>query len=177
LVREEGNLITKRRGFTLAEVLIAIFVIVVGVAGVTATIWWALQKQDSGKLMTEASNHARVLFERIQANGPILISGSTWPSVGSPINDEPDARRPLYDPPFVGLGVHIQGQDVDVDNTANELERFTRNIRCTRMVPSNPPDDDYLGELALVQVRVFWQEKNHERSAVLEGMVNHGVNP
>ena len=63
------QLLKRHKGFSLVEVLIAMFVIVVGVAGVTATMWWATKRSDSGKVMSEASNIARFVSETIRTQG------------------------------------------------------------------------------------------------------------
>ena len=81
----------RRLGFTLAEVLIAMFVLTVGIAGVTASLWWATKNQGAGREMTEASNHGRVLMEALissmEVNWTALKGGNAWPDQNSGVNE------------------------------------------------------------------------------------------
>jgi prepilin-type N-terminal cleavage/methylation domain-containing protein len=173
------------KGFSLAEVLVAMFVIVVGIAGVTSSIWWAMSKADSGKFMTEATNHARALYETIVGEGLISAaaeaSSTGWPDGSTGLVDtDPDARTALLAPPFhaVGLAVQAQalGQSSDTNEISSDTERFTRNISIVRGDPtSRTATEFYLDDLAFIQVRIYWNEKGHERKAEVRGVARHNL--
>ncbi len=145
-------------GFSLAEVMVAMFVIVVGIAGVTSTIWWGMQKSDSGKLINEASNIGRVIVENIVAQG--MIGNATpappaWPNALSGINDSATDRRELDAAPLNTVVLdHIANA---VDNTHSDWNRFRRNIRCVQM--GAPGSGIYDEVLCTLSVRIYWQEK------------------
>jgi hypothetical protein len=160
------------------------FVIIVGIAGVMSSIYWGLQHQDSGKIMSEASNHAKLILERIAING-YVTTGTGWPTAASGINDpDLDTRRDIHDFPFAALEEFNLGQSVKVGSTTagsqnnfgSGTDRFTRNIQTTRLTPTNPPNDDYKSSLARVDVRVYWFEKKYERKVLVQGVFPH-ANP
>lgn len=164
-----------RLGFTLAEVLVAMFVITVGIAGVTASLWWATKNQGAGREMTEASNHARVLMEALISSLEVnwdTISGGAFPDSTSGINDLPATRTPIYAAPFVGLDQSVTGQSVNQDNMTYEADRFQRNIALTRQGGTNTYDFG----TCIATVRVFWNtEKGRERQVALESIIDHNL--
>jgi hypothetical protein len=173
------------RGFSLGELLVAMFVMVVGIAGVTSSIYWGMQKTDSGKYVTQASDFARILTETFVARGEIAQAAALtppWPDADSGINDEPGERRALFAPPFQDLatagaadmayGAVLEQRDVD---------KYSRNIQVERLAPegtlTGPPGNQsgYSAELARLVVRVYWDEKGHERHVKLETVIDHGL--
>ena len=181
--RIKGN----KRGISLAEVLIGMFVIVVGISGIVSTLWWAGRKQDSGKLMSEATNQARVIFETIIEESMIPAaagaSGSgTWPDgTYGLVDGDPNDRTAILAAPFDAL-TEFQDQATGQsgvsgqDETSSANTRFTRNVTVVRQVGTLAGVDDYLDGLALVTVNVYWVEHGLERKVTLEGMVSHNVN-
>lgn len=182
-------------GFSLAEVLVAMFVIVVGLSGVTSSLWWATDRADSGKFLTEATNHGRALFEVIASEGMIvkaaeLSADKTWPDGSNGLVDELESdRTPLTAPPFdnANLAFQIQakgqaagplssGGTGSKDELSSELEKFRRNIDITRKVPGvGAPVEAFVDRLAVVRIRIYWNEKNHERKAEIRGVLEHNV--
>lgn len=148
------------KGFSLAEVLVAMFVLVVGISGVTATIWWGSQKADSGKIIQEASAIGRVLMETMATSQAIFVNAPpappAWFGPNSGLFDDPAVRREIVDPPFDGTVLqtgHIQNT---ILNTQSDIDRFRRNIRVERDPQgANTYGDDLCG----VTVRVYWQDK------------------
>ena len=168
------------KGFTLAEVLVAMFVIVIGIAGVTSSIFWGLKHQDSGKSITEASNHGKLILERLAIEGQ-LLNITTWPADGSGINDSSaSTRRDVYAAPFAALKDFQLGQKVvagagSQSNIGSDTSRFKRNITTERLTPVNSPVDDYKSNLAKVTVRIYWFENEHERHVTVQGVMPHGL--
>lgn len=168
---------TGDRGFSLAEVMVAMFVIVVGIGGVTATIWWGSQKSDAGKLIQEASGIGRILIEHMASSGQIFTNASpappAWFDAASGINDAAITdRSPIDAPPFDAsqlLMTHIQNS---LTNTQSDIDRFSRNITCTRMNPAGT--GVYGEELCTVKITVFWQDKRSTTNPTLrEHHVTH----
>jgi len=145
------------------------FVIVVGIAGITSTIWWATKRSDSGKVVTEASNHARSIFETILSKE--LLKNPT-------LADSSDTARTAmraapFDAPSLDyiFGEHIKGQSgLNNNEISSDIDRFTRNIRVVDRVAG-----DYDENLTNLRVRVYWKEGNHERNVSLEGVVARNV--
>ena len=172
------------RGFSLAELLVAMFVMVVGIAGVTSAIYWGMQKTDSGKYVTQASDLARILTETFVARGEIAEAAPSggWPASDSKINDLPEERRPVFDEPFQDLSVAGTGfTSYDSVIEQRDITKYTRNISVERLAPdgtlTGPPGNQsgYTAELARLTVRVYWNEKGHERNVKLETLIPHGV--
>lgn len=159
-----------KKGFSLAEVMIAMMVIVVGISGVTHVLWWGKQNERGGSLMTEATNHARTLMETIIGQG--LIAGNSWPGAGSGLFDSSNDRSPVFAPPLAGGAANL---------SSSNLDGFTRNVRCERLSDLNGTSGSSEESLALVVVRVYWQEqgenssKPHERHVELRTVVEHSV--
>jgi prepilin-type N-terminal cleavage/methylation domain-containing protein len=163
-VTPRRRLRTRPNGFSLAEVLVALFVIVVGIAGITSTIWWATKRSDSGKVVTEASNHARSIYETILSKELIGKAG---------LADASDTARTAmravpFDQPSLDyiFGEQAIGQAVNNDEISSDINRFTRNITVT-----NRPTGGYDEKLSNLRVRVYWTEGRHERNVSLEGVV------
>lgn len=175
----------RRTGFSLIEVLIAIFVTVVGISGVTATIWWATKNQDVGREITEATNIGRMLTESIMASSGGFSWGSydPWPDGNSGVNDSDEVRRDLFDPPFELLGRHMLGQSSveGLDGTmvggdsflSNGPDRFKRNIQITKLGHGSSSGTQYSEKLAHVKVTVYWESKGIERNVVMESVAQH----
>lgn len=171
--RKSNKARSGRSGVSLAEVMVAMFVMVVGIAGVTSTIWWGSQKSDSGKLIQEASDIGRIVVETLFSRQTILTSASpappSWFGAASGLFDDPPIRRQLDAPPLGGnLPItHIQNT---ILNTQSDVDRFTRNIRCTRMDAAG--SGLYGEELCTLKVTIFWQEK---RSTANPTLAEHHV--
>lgn len=168
-------------GFSLAEVLVAMFVIIVGIAGTTSVIWWGLMQEDAGKSIHEASNIGRIITENILASNPIpqAANGQPWPGADSGLNDAPDVRRPLNAPPngvaaslFENNGRGL-GEVASLGNIHSNLGRFTRNITVTRL--AEPGSEDFNSDLALLTVRIYWPDTPMERSVVQQVVLPHGL--
>jgi hypothetical protein len=165
-------------GLTLAEVMVAIFVILVGVSGVTATIWWGLQKQDQGKLITEASNIGRIILENIMIQGTVGISPNitTWPTAATGLNDAPTDRREILAAPIpfsivTTLTDHLGASSTSTHhNIFSDLGRFRRNITCQRLGPNN---STAAGRLCRLTVTIFYQDGAYEGRVVQEAVFPH----
>lgn len=171
------SLKTRNLGVSLAEVLVAMFVIVVGIAGVTATIWWGTKQADSGKQIAEASNIGRLLTENIILQGVIRSAPGAWPDANSGLNDAPETRRPIEAPPLSAslfLTEHV-GANLNATanhNVASQVSRYTRNITCTRLAPDNTTYD---GELCMLAVRIYWRDdRGQEHFVAQETITPHG---
>lgn len=159
----------QKGGFSLAEVLVAMFVIVIGISGVTSAIYWGLENQDSGKSISEASNHAELLLERV-------VLGIAGPGA---FNTSDSERTDLYAPPFDGLADYRLGQSQIIGqsgsvigsaaNLENEIARFKRNIQVEPLTSSNGVNA-YRTTMNLATVKVYWTEKGHERHVTVEGV-------
>jgi prepilin-type N-terminal cleavage/methylation domain-containing protein len=152
----------KSQGFSLAELLIAMFVLVVGIAGVTSSIWWGVQKADSGQYLSDASNYARVLMESVVLGGLVkaetVNKGLNLPSAASGLNDGVNDRVPIFDPPTVFTSLRTT---YAVEDSAADIDRFRRNISTVRLAAANSKDSlggNHYSNMFRITVRVFWQD-------------------
>ncbi len=150
-----------RSGFSLAELLIAMFIVVVGLAGVTAALAYGVKNSTRGRDLAEATQVARTFFEAIQGNSLIdsVEMDEEWPGPESMINDPPEVRRLLNEAPFGS-----------VNFTPNQVTRFRRNIAVERVAE---PTDGHRSSLARVTVKVTWQDAQGEHKSELIGVVRH----
>lgn len=153
-----------QRGFSLIEVMIAMAVFLIGITGVTSALWYGTHASHHGQRITEATNHARSMMEALKGRNYIdnaipMVSG--WPGATSGINDGATERRALDDPPF--LNAHLHNAD---------LRSYRRNVTVTRV--SNDNTSHEFG-LAVVVIRVYWFEKETEKSIEMRSLVTHAL--
>lgn len=150
----------RNRGFTLVEVIVSIMLIAIAMLGVMGSIAYGARHSGSGEELTEATHIARSYLSYIQ-DATILDSvepTEEWLSEESGLNDPVEGLRPLDDQPFGGL-----------DFTPQQIERYRRRIRCQRVSDERA---DHRYNLARVQVTIFWDSKQGERSVLLTGLVS-----
>jgi prepilin-type N-terminal cleavage/methylation domain-containing protein len=153
--------LTSRCGFSLAEVMIAILVIVIGLAGVTASLVYGVRNSTKGKDISDSAQLARTLFEYTQ--GTTLIdsvdAGESWLNNESGLNDGPTVRRLLNSEPFGGVVF-----------TPQQVERYKRNIKVERL--SNE-ETSHQYQLARVTIKVTWEDSQGEHNSELIGVIRH----
>lgn len=145
-----------RRGYSLAEVLIAIAVLSIGVAGVTASVVYGTRHADAGARLSESTEIARMLFEELQASTLIdtVQPGQPWPGPDSGLADGVGARVELGAAPFGALN-------------------FPPSYRATfkRRVTVEPLADE--PRLARVTIEIFWSDPNGEHRTEFFGVTRH----
>ena len=141
-----------RRAFTLVEVLIAIFVITVGMLGtISALVFGAKAAQHSDR-MTEATNHAREVIEQVRS------SNLVWANPLNPaLNQTDSARSPLNAGP------------APLTNLPSD-SNMTRNIQIIQGIGPDPE----MANIARVRVRVFFVIKGHEKVVELMAFEKKG---
>ncbi|MFA5508748.1 MAG: prepilin-type N-terminal cleavage/methylation domain-containing protein [Vulcanimicrobiota bacterium] len=151
----------KHGGFSLAEVMIAILVIVIGLAGVTAALVYGIRNSTRGKYISESTQLARTYLEYTQNTGLLDSSspGEPWPTSESGINDAPQDRSLLNAPPFGGLSF-----------IPDRVEKYRRNIRVERLADD---PDNHRYNLARVTVNIYWNDTQGEHRSELTGVVRH----
>jgi prepilin-type N-terminal cleavage/methylation domain-containing protein len=155
---------TRKKAFSLAEVMIAILVIVIGLAGVTAALVYGIRNSTRGKYISESTQIARTILEYTQAIGLVdtVSPGEPFPDVDSGINDTPSARKVLNESPFGGLAF-----------LPARVEQYRRNVTVER-VSDDPSNHRY--NLAKVTVAVFWNDSQGEHKSEVVGVVRHARN-
>lgn len=153
----------KSRGFSLAEVLIAILVVAIGLAGVTSALVYGIQNSKRGKEVSESSQLARTFFEYMQQTSVIDTAGITapdgWPDSESGINDGPQARRLLNEAPFGAVSF-----------VPERVSRYKRNISLERL-SDDPSSHRY--KLARVTVRVYWEDDSGDHNSKVTGVIEY----
>lgn len=145
------------RGLTLVEVLVAIFVVSVGILGTLSAIWYGIRSERYAERRTTAVFVCRELMNLIRSRNEPFNTG-TFPALGSPLNDgnydddgdDNGPKRLLNDPPF--------------GNDFSGAENFRRRIEMKRL--STDPNN-HLSDLAAIKVTVFWNEGASEKRVTL----------
>lgn len=152
----------KRRGVSLAELLVAIGVIAVGLSGVAASLYYGHAKSKHGDDLAKAAQYSRMLIEiatsRNFIDSNIALGANGLPAPTSGMNDSASqAPRDLVAPPFAPkdfLG-YWNTTESERDDTERELLRFKRNIRVERVGTKGSAQE----HLARITVTVHWVEK------------------
>lgn len=147
-----------RRGLSLVEVLIAVFVVTVGTLGAVSALWYGIKTEKYAERRTKAVFLGREMLNLIRSrNLPFL---PTVPPIGDPINDgdydnpadDGGARRAFNDPPF--------------SNDFNSDFNFERRIEMKSM--STDPND-HMSEMAGIKVTLYWVEGGSQKEVTLWG--------
>lgn len=133
-----------RSAFSLAEVIVAIGVLAIGLLAIAGTVIYSTRMEGRAGRATQALHYANQMVD--------LSKLYNLPKV-APINDAPAARQPINAPPF------------DQEIYANDL--FRRNLTMT-WVNSSPAD--YRHELYQVDVTIYWFERSKEESLHVVGL-------
>lgn len=164
---------TKPRGVSLAELIIAMAVIAIGLSGVAATLYFGTQKSGHGDKIAQATNHARTLIElavgRNYNDGTIPIDTSTnLPTVDSGMNDAEDADpRALDALPFTSADFLPVAETGVVDPRAY-LKEFTRKIQISRVGTVAGEPEEFLER---IKVTIYWEEKGGRHNVSLSAII------
>lgn len=143
-------------GLSMVELLIAIFVVSVGVLGTISALWYGIRSERYSERRTHAIYQARELMNIIRArnepfNNDHLVLGSDL-NDGDYDNDADDGlvRKPFNAPPFTS----------DFDNEF----QFERSVEM-KLVSTNP--NDHRSKLVALKVMLFWNEGDQEKKVTL----------
>lgn len=127
-----------KRAFSLAELIIALGVVSVGLLSISGAVVYSTRTGAQAARQTQALQYAKQLIQ--------LSKLYNLPRV-SPINDPPSARVAVAAAPFAG---NIQA-----------LPDYTRNIRMTQVsaVPT-----DHRSQLYRIDVIIYWWDRGRELS-------------
>lgn len=145
----------KRRGLSLAEVLVAVFVVGVGVLATASTLYYSLGAAGDAERRSQAVFWGREMLDLVRARN--LPFQPDVPTAPDPINDgdyDNDAddsgpRRAFNAPPFA----------LDFPDT-----NFERRIEMKRL--SNDPNH-HLYQVVAIKVTLFWNEGATEKKVTL----------
>lgn len=149
---------TRLLGLSLVELLIAIFVVSVGVLGTLSALWYGIRSERYAERRTEAVNICRELVNVIRTHG-YARRGSIYMVPNSELNDgdyyddsdDDGVRHPFNAPPFANLYP---------DNPYN----FERHVE---MVMLSDDPNSHLYNLAGVKVTLLWDEGGSEKKMTL----------
>ncbi len=143
----------------MVELLIAIFVVAVGVLGTISALWYGIRSERYSDRRTQAVYQARELLNLIRSRNLAFLDNNL--TLGSAINDgnyDNDAddrtvQKAFNAPPFQN------------DFTSNQFN-FKRHIEMKRLSSST---SDYRYDIVAVKVILFWNEGASEKKVVLWG--------
>ena len=155
-----------KEGASLAELLIAIAVLVVGLSGVAASLYFGVEKSKHGDEIATATQYSRMLIEMTVGRNLIDLNAdaSGLPPSTSGLNDSAaQTPRDLDSPPFVSddfTGYTSSGANAEAakaqDASLRDMERFKRLIRVERLGAKNTAQE----HLARLTVTISWATKN-----------------
>jgi prepilin-type N-terminal cleavage/methylation domain-containing protein len=162
-----------RRGVSLAELLVAMAVIAIGMSGVAASLYFGHQKSQHGDKIATATNHARTLIElavgrNYNDGGTIVpLDGVGLPTADSGLNDAAaDSPRALAAAPFTENDFLPVAEAGEV-NPRSYLEDFQRKIQITRIGAAGTPDEF----LQRMTVTIYWEEKGGRHNVSLAAII------
>lgn len=159
-----------RAGISLMELLIALAVISIGMAGVAASLYFGSVKSRHGDTLATATNYSRILIEIASGRNYLdkdISTATGLPKDDSGMNDATtQAPRLLEDPPFSAEDFlaypYPDSEDhPNPEEPSRDIRKFTRNIRIERVGEKGTPEEF----LARMIVTVYWEDKGVERSA------------
>lgn len=171
----------KGRGLSLAELLVAMAVIAIGMSGVAASLYFGFQKSQHGDKISTASNHARTLIElavgrNLNDGGTIVpLDAQGLPTATSGLNDATtDPPVPLASAPFFDNDFLPVGEAGSVDPRAY-LDDFQRKIQITRLGAAGTPEEF----LERMTVTIYWEEKGGRHNVSLSAIIptSRGIAP
>lgn len=135
----------RHRGFSLAEILVAIFVVTVAALGLISVLIYGTRANGQAQAMAKATHLCREIV------GAIRNNELAWPpgALDAALVDGPNVRRPIDAPPLDGMGLPA----------APEMKR---NVLVEQDL--SPSGTDHRDKLARITVRVFWMHEGQERS-------------
>ncbi len=157
------------RGLSLVEVMIAMAVILVGLAGVTSSLIFGLRAGHHGELLTDATNLARLIIEteigRDYISSATDVDGDNMPGANSGLNDAAGVTRAIDAFPFEDDFM----QDLVGTTSGRSTGHFERHIEVTRLGASGTPEEF----LATMTVTISWEEKGVDKDVTMSAIVPH----
>ncbi len=133
------------RGFSLAEILVAIFVVTIAALGLISVLIYGTRANGQAQKMALATHLCREIVAAIRNNE------LAWPpgALDANLVDSPSDRRDLDAPPLDGMGLPV-------------YQDMKRNVLIEQDL--SPTGSDHRDKLARITVRVFWTHEDQERS-------------
>lgn len=146
----------------MAEMLVAIFVVAVGILGTVAALWYGIQSERYSDRRTTAVFQGRELINAIRANNY--------------------AFNPLYMPATpASQRTDLNDGDYDDDNDDENIMRAFNEPPFANQFPNNPfnlqrhvemkylssDNTNYLSKLAAIKVQVVWEEAGVKKHITL----------
>lgn len=141
----------------MVELLIAIFVIGVGILGTLAALWFGIRSERYSERRSNAVFQGRELMNAIRTSGFAQLP--TYLAVGSTLNDG------SYDNDADDNGPQRAFNATPFQNHfPNNPFNFRRRVEMKRMGAST---SDYLYNVIAIKVTVFWDEGGQQKQLVL----------
>lgn len=144
-------------GLSLAELLVAIFVVAVGVLGTVSALWYGIRSEKYSERRANAVFQGREMLNAIRSGNYPFIAG--YMTIGSALNDgsydndgdDNGPRKPFNAAPFGNL-------------YPTNPHNFQRRVEMKRL--SSDPNS-HLNDLAAIKVTMFWNEGRGDKKVTL----------
>ena len=146
------------RGLSMVELLIAIFVVSVGILGTVSALWYGIRSEKNSERRTHAVFQARELINILRSDNYPFVNPANL-VIGSDVNDgdidddsdDNGPRKPFNAPPFAN---HFSSNPFN----------FERRIEMKQL--STDPNS-HLSKMAAIKVTVYWVQGNSEKEVTL----------
>ena len=157
------------------EVLVALGVIAVGMAGVTASLIFGAAKSNYGNDLETATRVSRTIIEEIEGRNLVStppLGGDNLPTKTSKINDFPtDPPRPLLEPPLNDPKYFPSNGSTNNLDFEKLNDKFTRKIEMQRRGAKGTTGEN----LVDIKVTIYWQDKGVQKSVVTTAVAQTGT--
>lgn len=149
----------RRRGLSLVELLVAIFVVAVGLLGTVSALWYGIRSEKYSDRRTNAVYQAREMINQIKRKDYPFI---TDPAIVTALNDGD------YDDDSDDNGPRQAFNAFPFANfyTSNPYN-FQRRVEM-KLMSTDP--NSHLNDLAAIKVTLWWNEGGSEKHLTLYGM-------
>ena len=160
----------KNAGLSLMEILIALGVIAVGMAGVSASLIFGASKANYGSNLETATRHARTIIEEIEGRNLVSappLDANNLPLATSGVNDlDGDPPRdllavPLNDPKY------FPSQDL----VGKDAGKYLRKVQLRRRGAKGTPGEN----LVDIKVTMYWDDKGVRKSVITTAVTQTGT--
>lgn len=163
-----------RAGVSLMELMIAIAVIVIGMSGVAASLYFGFTKSRQGDEIATATQYSRMIMEIAQGRNFIdsnitpLNAATALPDATTGMNDtDAEPPRALDAPPFTAEDFLAYSYASAPGEPSRDIWKYTRKVQLERLGAKGTANEF----LARLKVTLYWEDEGVKRSVTTSAIV------